>query len=110
EQGTIGNSIPVKLPNGTYLMYSDARNCGSQNKNPSGQACQASDVLWGVIEARSGDGINGWVRASSNPLLGGIANGYAAANPNVVYQNGVYYAFVDVTYYYLGSNYVVETL
>jgi hypothetical protein len=109
EQGTIGNSEPVKLPNGTYLMYSDARNCNEQGMNPTGQSCQASDFLWGVIEATSDDGINSWVRAPGNPILGGIVNGYAAANPNVIYQNGVYYAFIDVTYY-IGATYIVETL
>jgi len=109
EYGTIGNSQLLKLPNGTYLMYYESRNCNFQNKNPSGQSCGLIDNLWSMNEASSPDGIHDWIRASSNPILGGWngSEGTAAANPNVVFQNGVYYAFVN---YYIANTYFVETL
>ena len=113
EFGTIGNSEPVKLPNGTYLMYYESWNCNSKDKNPKGQPCYIPDTFWSVNEANSADGIHNWSRASSNPLLGGVF--YAAANPNVIYQNGTYYLFFD---YYVSANiyaqkptnYIVESL
>jgi len=105
EIGGIGNSEVLELPNGTYLMYYDALDCVTQGAS---QACQLADWYWGVNGASSNDGINNWMRSSSNPLLGGVEQAYSAANPNVVYQNGVYYAFVD--YYVPDPWYIVETL
>jgi hypothetical protein len=115
EFGTIGNTEPVKLPNGTYAIYYESWNCNSKNENPDGQRCSTLDTLWSVNEASSPDGINDWVRSSRNPLLGWIYAGdaasiiraYSAANPNVVYQNGVFYAFVN---YYIANTYFIETL
>ncbi len=110
EYGTIGNSQLVKLPNGTYLMYYESGNCNSQNKNPSGQTCYAQDTLWAVNQASSQGIFNTWARSPSNPLLGGTS--YSVANPHVILENGIYYAFVD---YYswnatLGTYTIIETL
>jgi len=91
SEGTIGNSEPLKLPNGTYLMYYDAWNCKAFGQSPNSDGSCYSH--WAVYGASSPDGIHNWVRMPSNPLVGGIAE---FANPNVVYQNGVYYAFIDV--------------
>ncbi len=93
EHGIIGNSEPVKLPNGTYLMYYDARNCNSQGKNYTAQPCQPSDYYWAANQAKSPDGIHNWTRSPNNPLVGGLFD--SVANPNVVIGNGVYYAVLD---------------
>ena len=96
EFGTIGNSQLLKLPNGTYLMYYESWNCNSQNRNPGGQTCYAQDTLWAVNQASSPGIFNTWARSADNPLLGGSS--FSAANPHVMLENGIYYAFVD---YYL---------
>ena len=109
EFGTIGNTEPVLLPNGTYLIYYESWNCNSRNENPRGQPCSRLDTVWSMNEATTPDGINSWTRSPSNPLLGGIGatSVYSAANPNVLYRNDVYYAFVN---YYIENTYFVETL
>jgi hypothetical protein len=63
-----------------------------------------------VNQASSSDLFNTWTRSSNNPLLGGTS--YSAANPHVILENGIYYAFVD---YYLwnatlGTYNIIETL
>jgi len=110
EYGTIGNSQLLKLPNGTYLMYYESWNCNSQNKNPSGQPCYGQDSVWFVNRASSPDVFDNWARSPNNPLLGGAL--ISIANPHVILENGIFYAFVD---YYLwnttlGTYTIIETL
>jgi hypothetical protein len=63
-----------------------------------------------VNQASSLDIFGNWARSADNPLLGGTS--YSAANPHVILENGIYYAFVD---YYLwnatlGTYMIIETL
>jgi hypothetical protein len=60
--------------------------------------------MWAVYGATTPDGIHSWARLPSNPLIGNLDSG-DFANPNVIYQNGVFYAFTD---FY--SNIIYETL
>jgi len=95
-EGAIGNSQPLKLPNGTYLMYYDAWDC--KFAQIANQPCTSH---WAVFGASSPDGIRKWTRMASNPLIAGPAE---FANPHVVYDKGVYYAFVD---FYDGTIYLI---
>jgi len=108
-EGAIGNTEPLKLPNGTYLVYYDALNCNiAPTLSPNGPCntliSSISYAMWAVYGATTPDGIHDWVRLPSNPLIGNLDSG-DFANPNVLYQNGVFYAFTD---FY--SNIIYETL
>ncbi len=108
-EGAIGNTEPLKLPNGTYLMYYDELNCNiAPTLSPNGPCStlisSLSYAMWAVYGATTPDGIHNWTRMPSNPLIGNLDSGQFA-NPNVLYQNGVFYAFTD---FYSGGIY--ETL